>query len=203
MRGDDRREHILQAATRIFAKHGYQEASIDLVCKEAGIARGTLYQYFDDKRGLFREILQAYTERIRAFMQPFDTEGLELPSDPESLAALLSMRLHIIFQTVQEHRELYTIFFQEAQAKTTGTEDLVREVDAQFLSLMRQEILLVSAKGILKVDNAEFTANFILGGVLKTAQQYILESATPVDVQALAQQCAKLIIRMLTANTIE
>src|SRR5205823_2480480 len=46
--GEDRRAQILDVARRLFAQEGYHDANIEDICREAGIARGTLYQYFEN-----------------------------------------------------------------------------------------------------------------------------------------------------------
>ena len=58
----ERRDQILDCALEAFAEGGYHATSIADVCSRAGIGRGTLYQYFADKRAL----LQALAERITA-----------------------------------------------------------------------------------------------------------------------------------------
>ena len=47
---------ILDAADRLFARFGYRRTAMDDVAAEAGVAKGTLYLYFDSKTALFRAI---------------------------------------------------------------------------------------------------------------------------------------------------
>ena len=47
-----RREHILDAAERCFARNGFHRSSIHDICKEAGVSPGALYVYFDSKEAL-------------------------------------------------------------------------------------------------------------------------------------------------------
>ena len=50
--GGDKRERILGAAERIFARHGFFAAKVSDVAKEAGVADGTIYLYFKSKDDL-------------------------------------------------------------------------------------------------------------------------------------------------------
>jgi TetR/AcrR family transcriptional regulator, repressor for uid operon len=59
---DQRREQILDCALAVFAHQGFHDTSIADICARACIARGTLYQYFPDKRG----VLAALIDRISA-----------------------------------------------------------------------------------------------------------------------------------------
>lgn len=54
----DRREAILQAAVRAFARHGYAATTIEEIASEAGISKGSVYNYFPSKEALFFEIFQ-------------------------------------------------------------------------------------------------------------------------------------------------
>jgi len=51
-----KRERIIQVAMRHFAEHGFQEARISDIAAEIGIAKGSIFQYFDSKQGLFFEV---------------------------------------------------------------------------------------------------------------------------------------------------
>ena len=58
MRSDARARQILACAKRVFAARGFNAANISHICEEAGIGRGTLYQYFANKHALLETILR-------------------------------------------------------------------------------------------------------------------------------------------------
>jgi AcrR family transcriptional regulator len=60
----ERRQEILNAARDVFARRGYHAAKIDEIVATAGIARGTFYLYFDDKRAIFEEIVDRTITRL-------------------------------------------------------------------------------------------------------------------------------------------
>ncbi len=55
----DKHQMILDTATRIFAKYGYNKSSLDEIAQEANIAKGTIYYYFNSKEALFMEVVTA------------------------------------------------------------------------------------------------------------------------------------------------
>ena len=65
MSADERRELILQAATRAFAQGGYHGTSTDTVAKEAGVSQPYVVRMFGTKLELFLEVLQRSVGRIR------------------------------------------------------------------------------------------------------------------------------------------
>ena len=81
-KGERTRQQILAAATGVFAKHGYEKASIARICAAVGIARGTLYQYFRDKQSVFRALVDEQLEPIQHFALPIDWQASDAP-EPE------------------------------------------------------------------------------------------------------------------------
>lgn len=67
---DDKRRTIQEAALAEFAAHGFKGASINRIVAEAGIAKGSFYQYFDDKADLLKQILNYIAELKMAFLSP-------------------------------------------------------------------------------------------------------------------------------------
>ena len=60
----ERRQQILNVARDVFARRGYHAAKIDDIVAAAGIARGTFYLYFEDKRAIFEEIVDRTIARL-------------------------------------------------------------------------------------------------------------------------------------------
>jgi AcrR family transcriptional regulator len=52
-RSEAKRDRIVQAAMRHFAEHGYQGARVEDIAAELGIAKGSVFQHFGSKAGLF------------------------------------------------------------------------------------------------------------------------------------------------------
>jgi AcrR family transcriptional regulator len=62
----ERRDQILAAATRAFARAGFAATSLDDVAAESGISRVILYRHFDSKTDLYRAVLDRSCERLAA-----------------------------------------------------------------------------------------------------------------------------------------
>lgn len=65
----EKRERMIETAIRAFAEHGYQGARIEDMAAEMGIAKGSFFQYFGSKEGLF---LAAYKEAVGSLDSYFD-----------------------------------------------------------------------------------------------------------------------------------
>jgi AcrR family transcriptional regulator len=60
----ERRLHILDTAARVFATHGFADASINAILDQAGVSKGAAYYYFDDKQDLFLTVVQHFSREL-------------------------------------------------------------------------------------------------------------------------------------------
>ncbi|MER5201303.1 TetR/AcrR family transcriptional regulator [Streptomyces sp. NPDC002755] len=66
-----RRERVLVAAMDEFGTHGYSTGSLNVIAREAGVAKGSLFQYFSGKLDLFTYVAEQTSLRIYAHMRPW------------------------------------------------------------------------------------------------------------------------------------
>jgi AcrR family transcriptional regulator len=101
-----RQEEILDAAAKLFARHGYSETDTQLLADELGVGKGTLYRYFPSKSALF---LAAADRVMRKLRRQIDAsiEGVE---DPLKRIAV-AIRAYLAF--FAEHPESVELLIQE------------------------------------------------------------------------------------------
>lgn len=64
-----RRAAIIDAAEAEFGAHGFSRGSLNVIARRAGVAKGSLFQYFADKRDLFAFIADIASQRVRGYME--------------------------------------------------------------------------------------------------------------------------------------
>lgn len=64
-----RRTAIIEAAEAEFGAHGFSSGSLNVIARRAGVAKGSLFQYFADKRDLFAFIADIGSQRVRVYME--------------------------------------------------------------------------------------------------------------------------------------
>ena len=64
-----RRAAVIEAAEAEFGAHGFSQGSLNVIARRAGVAKGSLFQYFADKRDLFSYIADVGSQRVRSFME--------------------------------------------------------------------------------------------------------------------------------------
>ena len=68
---------ILDAAVKVMAKYGYHRTRVSQIAREAGVADGTVYLYFDKKEdilvSLFREMMESFVQDIKSQLHHYPT----------------------------------------------------------------------------------------------------------------------------------
>ncbi|HYA34457.1 MAG TPA: TetR/AcrR family transcriptional regulator [Candidatus Binataceae bacterium] len=95
-----RRDTILQAAARVFTKHGLEHATIAMIAREAEIAVGTIYLYFTSRDDLFLALTRQRFEQLRAQYSEIQKQELDPLSELRTMAQTYIEHLH-------ESRELF------------------------------------------------------------------------------------------------
>lgn len=120
-----RRDHILNAAERCFARAGFHRTTMQDICREAGVSPGALYVYFDSKEALIAGI----AERDRA---EFAERLAGVAEAPDFLAALRDLGEHY-FVREPKPSHLMCIEIGLESTRNARIADIQRGVD-EFIS---------------------------------------------------------------------
>ena len=63
-RSEETRAQIIKSAIKLFFMHGYTAASVDGICKDAGVSKGAFYHHFESKQALFLALLDGWLTTI-------------------------------------------------------------------------------------------------------------------------------------------
>lgn len=63
-RSEETRTRITEAAIKLFSTRGFNTASVDDICEEAGISKGAFYHHFESKQALFLALLDGWLQAI-------------------------------------------------------------------------------------------------------------------------------------------
>jgi AcrR family transcriptional regulator len=63
-RSEETRTKIIESAVKLFSNNGYNKASVDDICEEAGISKGAFYHHFKSKQELFLALLDSWLQTI-------------------------------------------------------------------------------------------------------------------------------------------
>ncbi|HNR67094.1 MAG TPA: TetR/AcrR family transcriptional regulator [bacterium] len=188
-----KREKILKAAVKIFARDGFFNAKMEEIARLAGVATGTTYLYFENKDDLLisifeeemipiisnmtREINKAETavDKLHAFIN----HHLELVKNKPDMAQLLEVELRQSSKFIhgysgskfREYLNLISSVFEEGQQRGIFRSDIQPTIFKQVLFGALDQIstnyTLSRSKKIDLNESAEQIANIFLNGVLR------------------------------------
>jgi AcrR family transcriptional regulator len=98
----DRRTQLLTAARSVFAKKGYDEATVSEIVTRAGVAQGTLYLYFPGKESLAGAFAEIVSER-------FAEVAAEKTSRSRSFDSALVRIFEAAYVVADEHRDIFLV----------------------------------------------------------------------------------------------
>ncbi len=130
MPAEERREQLLAAATRAFAKGGYHGTSTDAVAREAGVSQPYVVRTFGTKLALFLQVFQRATDRIRlAFEEVLDERPFDADSDDDAL------RLGAAYTELLTDRDLLQVMMHGYSAG--GTAEIAEQSRACMADIFR------------------------------------------------------------------
>lgn len=195
MRSEARQQQILACAKRVFAKHGFHAANISDICAAAGIGRGTLYQYFTNKRSVLQAILRETLDRVRALMERQEA-AMPAFAPPEkitrSVAIEFSARgLREVLEVAFDDEDTLRILLREAVGLDVDIEKTLGEIDETLIAIVERQLVASQRAGFVRELDAHAVATLVVGGVEKLALA-TLRSAEPVDLEKLAREATRL-----------
>jgi AcrR family transcriptional regulator len=139
---EETRRELLDAAARVFAREGYQAASVEAVAEAAGFSRGALYSNFKSKEDLFLALYEERIERRRRELR----EVIERAGDPQ--AGLRPAGANVM-DVLAKEREWFLLYYEFA-LHAARDRDFARRFEA-----VREEGLADLAAGIARgLDHA-------------------------------------------------
>jgi TetR/AcrR family transcriptional repressor of mexJK operon len=192
---------ILDAATTVFLREGYERASVDTIAAEAGVSKRTIYNHFRDKRELFVTIV----ERARALaneIRPSDPNLLTDASRVDTELVIVGERLldvlldsnsaalrRVIVSEVDHHPEL-------GPACMEGTPMLIKRELADRLAHL-------SAAGALDIDDPTLASRQFIALIMFEGEKQSAYGTKPLNEQArhtIAANAARFFMRAYRAR---
>jgi AcrR family transcriptional regulator len=145
----NRRAAVIEAAESEFGAHGFSRGSLNVIARRAGVAKGSLFQYFADKRDLYAFIADIGSQRVRAYMEDLIRE-LD-PSRPffEFLTELLDGWVAYYAEHPRE-RALHAAATLEVD--TEARVSVRNVIHRHYLQVLRPLVHAAQARGDLRPD---------------------------------------------------
>lgn len=177
LKKEEKKNQIIQAAIRTFARNGYFNSRVSEIAKEAGVADGTIYIYFKSKD----EILSAiFDEALDKFVQ-ISEDKLKNISDPIKRLETIAF-LHL--QYLGANRDIATVFQIEFRHNIVFMEKFTRSKLRDYFRIIRETIEDGQEKKMFRKFDPKFGTKLFFGMIdemvtswLLSKKEYSLEKA--------------------------
>ncbi len=177
---NQKKELIVKTAFKLFKTYGFYATGVDLIMREAGVSKRTLYKYFRTKNDLIVAVLEYYRMRYQKHMDYLLKKNGN--SAREKILAIFEDAKHW-FDDVNFHGCLAV----NAMGEFSGKEEAIENSCIRFKQ-WEIELLKGLTKDIVQQNSAELAYKLfvLLEGVSSIAQ--VTKGNYPVDITLLADQ---------------
>jgi AcrR family transcriptional regulator len=190
-RGQMTRRRLVESGTRLFAEHGFEATSIEMVLEDTGVSRGALYHHFDGKASLFTAVLEATEARVAAVVAAAAAPATG-PLDALRAGCEAWLRLAADDAAI---RQIVLI-----DAPTVVGWSAWRAIDERYaLGLLKAGLAAAAAAGKVPPENVDVYAHLLLATLVEAAL-LIARSEDPGATIALTQTAIGATLEALLAS---
>ncbi|PWB74531.1 MAG: hypothetical protein C3F07_07300 [Anaerolineales bacterium] len=164
-RSEETRTRIMEAAIKLFSNNGYNKASVDEICAEAGISKGAFYHHFKSKQELFLALLDGWLQTIDSAIEA----AKDLPA-PKTFTRMTEA-FPYIFETAGDGLPMFLEFWLQASRDKKIWEASIapyRRYHKHFTSLIK--------KGVEEGSFVEVDPELASRMIVSTAMGLLLQS---------------------------
>lgn len=151
----DRKQMIIEAATKSFSMFGYKATTMDQVAKLANVGKGTIYTFFKNKEELFDDIISGLIQEMK--MAADEAIQPSLVFHENLHRALLKM---IEFRN--KHQLMIKLFQEEREIGTPAAQEVIARVEQTIINYIKEKLILGMEKGTIASCDPELTAFIII-----------------------------------------
>ena len=139
-----RRGEIMTAAKKVFARNGFHATTIALIAKEAGLAYGSVYWYFDSKDELFHALMSAEGEALRAHIAEALTDnGHRVGKDWEPLR----VTVRAVLEFFEDDKAVTKLLLRDAYALGDQFEKHLGSIYERFIDDIEKQMIVAQQRG--------------------------------------------------------
>ncbi|MDH5490607.1 MAG: TetR family transcriptional regulator [Myxococcales bacterium] len=187
-RSGDKRERILEAATKVFAANGFYATRVSEIAQAAGVADGTIYLYFENKDHVLISIFEDRIRKLIAFLRELIAE--EAPAELR-IRRVIEVQLGLL----EERRDLAEVITVNLRQSSRLLKQYAAPLFNEYLEVLASVIADGQREGTLREEvNARAAARALWGALDATALTWALGPAEPAALKRAAAQVADLFL---------
>lgn len=192
-KNSEKYHRIIEAATKIFAKKGFYPAKISEIAKEAQVADGTIYIYFESKDDI---LISLFEEQMRVVLENMVTQISELEDPARKLERFALTHL----QLIEQNKDMAEIIQVELRQSGKFMKEYKNEKFTQYLDLIGDIVREGQEKGIFKKDIIPGVAKRAFFGALDEMSRFwVLSTRKRYDIETAANQISGYFLKGIKA----
>ena len=182
-RKDNEKHHrIIEAATKVFAKNGFYQSKIAQIAKEAGVADGTIYIYFENKDDI---LISLFEEQMKAVLDNMALQITKIDDPTEKLEIFASTHLDLI----EKNKDMAEIIQVELRQSGKFMKEYKNERFLEYLDIIGDIIIEGQKRGLFRKDVIPGVAKRAFFGALDEVSRFwVLSSRRQYDIRIVAKQ---------------
>jgi AcrR family transcriptional regulator len=179
----ERRQQILSVARDVFARRGYHQTTIDDIALQAGVARGTFYLYFEDKRAIFSDLIDRFASQLSMAIVRI------VPDDPQSpVVEQVRENIRRIIGTCLMERSMTKILFTDAVGIDPAFDRKLFTFYDMVVQLLAESLKDGQALGIVDEGEPRVLAYLTIGALKELLYQAVTLGYSEESAEVLTQQ---------------
>lgn len=173
-KGEKRKQQIIDTAKDMFINRGFQSTHIGQVCEELDIARGTVYQYFSNKKEILYAILESVAETIEDILDPDDLKDfLKMKPENEVIVKFIDNRISSCLGVISNEPIVIRLIYRDIAGIDEEVSEKVSEFLEKITMVISKEIEVLRNNNIFKSEiEPDIAASMLVGGVMMIVYQY-------------------------------
>lgn len=149
-------EHLLEVAAQRFAHTGYHQTTLEEIAHQAGVAKASMYRYFESKQELLARIFIKVAGAFARGIEP-------LVAAPVPVEEKLRRAVQDLLRAIGENVALFTVFYSEEADLPAKLRAEVLEVRQRFIAHLESILREGMAQGVFREMNARLVVYAIMG----------------------------------------
>jgi AcrR family transcriptional regulator len=174
---------VLACARKVFAGKGYHAAGVADIIREAGVARGTFYLYFESKRAIFDELLGLLFAELEGHIHRIDPAA-----GAEGSALEMLEIVGRVFDALLRHRDVTRILLREAVGLDAGFDRKLGEFYERLAGLIERSLRSGREMGLVRDIDPRLASLMILGAIKQLLDHALSDPSFAPEAPALARQ---------------
>lgn len=158
----EKQERITRIAVEEFGNKGFEGASINAMVGRMNIAKGSIFQYFGDKKGLFLFVFYRSVEMVKSYLRTVRDQSAD-----DDLATRLNKTLNAGILFIQKHPLLYRLYMKVLfESKIPFRDDILMSLRHHSIDYLKSLLEAARLKNELSPDIDTDKAAFVIDAVM-------------------------------------